>query len=133
MPQHFSNRTHFIEAARAGDTYRETPDDGLTVMTYRALSRRPTAGVLPVKRFSTDLIAQGHADYAYRTRSTLGNLFDSEDRNGDTAFLATQASPLFIDCLTVARRDHSDLALFNHHLKTLAPLLPIRTLAATAR
>lgn len=115
LHRHFAHLEEFIQRAQAGDTYRETSRDGMAVVTFKARSRRVSRGVLRAERIVTDLVARGDADYAYRTRSSTGNLFDTRDRHDDPAFLAIATRGTVLDMTEVGCREHSVTFLESHH------------------
>lgn len=113
--RHFTRLEEFIELARTGDIYREETPDSLTVLTFRAKSRRAGIDHLRAERLTTDLIARGDADYAYRTRARTGTLFNTRDRYGAPAFLGTSAQERLISLIEVAHGQHSLTGFAVHH------------------
>lgn len=113
--RHFTRLEEFIELARPGDIYREEAPDGLAVLTFRARSRRTGIDHLRAERLATDLIARGVADYAYRTCARTGTLFNTRDRYGDPAFLATSGQERPVSVVAVTCAQHSQTRLLAHH------------------
>lgn len=126
LPRHFTHLDEFIVRAQAGDTYRETSADGMAVTTFKAKSlaarsRRTPRQFLRVERVMTDLVARGAADYMYRTRSTVGNLFGTRNRNGDPAFLALVTPSKVLKTIEIGQREHSPTLFEDHHIKVATP------------
>lgn len=111
----FTTLEEFIERAEAGDTFTDAGKEGLTVSTFHAKASRSKRGALPVQRVLTDLVGRGNLDYAYRTRLTEGNLFNTRDINGDPAFLLTQDKVFTLSILDVPRSVYSKARFLGHH------------------
>ena len=126
LHRHFGHLEEFIERAQAGDVYREISQDEMSVSTFKARSRRTPRSVLRVERIETDLVTRGASDYVYRTRSTTGNLFNTRNRHGDPAFLATAARAKVLGMVEVSHREHSLALLEGHHI-TIADAYPDRS------
>lgn len=113
--RHFTHLEEFIELARTGDIYREETADGFAVQTFRAKSRRSGRDHLRAERLTTDIVARGDTDYAYRTRSRTGTLFGTRDRHGDPAFLATSGHERPVSVVAVTCAQHSQTGFLVHH------------------